>query len=69
LAFTFRVQSDTDLFDATDLARDWPDDGLARRRRQLFPPRDPAGREPIEPSECDLNRILSDLARVAVIRE
>jgi hypothetical protein len=53
----------------SDLARDCSDDELARRWLRLYPPRDPASGEPIEPSECDLNRILSDPARVAVIRQ
>jgi REP element-mobilizing transposase RayT len=52
-----------------DLARDCSDDELAQRWLRLYPPRNPASREPIEPSECDLNRILSDPARVAVIRQ
>jgi REP element-mobilizing transposase RayT len=52
-----------------DLVQDWSPEELAHRWLRLFPPRDPGTREPIDPAECDLNRILSDPARLAVIRE
>jgi REP element-mobilizing transposase RayT len=52
-----------------DLVEDWPDLEIALRWKRLFPPRDPATGEPIEPSECDLNMIVSHPARVLVLRE
>ena len=52
-----------------DLVRDWSEEEVALRWKRLFPPCDPATGKPIEPSECDLNMIVSDPARVVVIRE
>jgi REP element-mobilizing transposase RayT len=52
-----------------DLVEDWADAEIALRWKRLFPPRAPVTGEPIEPSECDLNTIVSDPARVVVLRE
>jgi REP element-mobilizing transposase RayT len=52
-----------------DLIQDWSDDEIALRWSRLYPPRDPATGKPAEPSECDLNMILSDPARVVKLRE
>jgi REP element-mobilizing transposase RayT len=52
-----------------DLAADWSAEEVALCWTRLYPPRDPATGRPAEPSQCDLNMILSDPARVAVIRE
>ena len=52
-----------------DLVRDCSDEDIALRWLRLYPPRDPATAKPTEPSECDLNMILSDPARVAKLRE
>jgi hypothetical protein len=47
----------------------WSAEELALRWLALFPPRDPATGEPVEPADCDINRIVSNPARLAVIRE
>ena len=52
-----------------DLVRDWSDEEVALRWTRLCPPRDPATGEKTEPSACDLNMIVSDPARLAVIRQ
>jgi REP element-mobilizing transposase RayT len=52
-----------------DLARDWSDEEVALRWNRLCPPSDPATGEKMEPSACDLNMIISDPARLAVIRQ
>ena len=52
-----------------DLVRDWSDEEVALRWTRLCPPRNPATGEKMEPSECDLNMIVSDPARLAVIRQ
>jgi REP element-mobilizing transposase RayT len=52
-----------------DLVRDWSDDEVAFRWTRLCPPRDPATGDKTEPSACDLNIIVSDPARLAVIRQ
>ena len=40
-----------------DLAQDWSDEELALRWLRLFPPRDSRTGQPVEPAQCDLNRI------------
>jgi REP element-mobilizing transposase RayT len=52
-----------------DLVRDCSDEEIALRWVRLYPPRDPATGKPTEPSECDLNMILSDPARIVKLRE
>ena len=52
-----------------DLVRDWSDEEVALRWTRLCPPRDPATGEKTEPRACDLNMIVSDPARLAVIRQ
>ena len=52
-----------------DLVRGWSDEEVALRWTRLCPPRNPATGEKMEPSECDLNMIVSDPARLAVIRQ
>ena len=52
-----------------DLVRDWSDEEVALRWNRLCPPSDPATGEKMEPSACDLNMIISDPARLAVIRQ
>jgi REP element-mobilizing transposase RayT len=52
-----------------DLVQTWSDEEVALRWYRLFPPRDPATGQPVEPSECDLNMILSDQERVVELRE
>jgi hypothetical protein len=52
-----------------DLVGDWSDEEVAYRWTRLYPPRDPATGEKMEPSACDLNIIVSDPGRLAVIRQ
>jgi REP element-mobilizing transposase RayT len=52
-----------------DLVRDWSDEEVALRWTRLCPPRDPATGEKTGPSACDLNMIVSDPARLAVLRQ
>ncbi len=52
-----------------DLAREWSEEEIALRWKQLFPPRDAANGEPLEPSACDLDMIISKPERVAVLRQ
>ncbi len=52
-----------------DLVKNWSDEETALRWKRLYPPRDPGTGRPAEPAECDLNMIISDTARVALIRE
>ena len=52
-----------------DLVRDWSDEEVALRWTRLCPPRDPATGDKTEPSPCDVNMIVSDPARLAVIRQ
>jgi REP element-mobilizing transposase RayT len=52
-----------------DLVEVWSDLEIALRWKRLFPPRDPATAKPIELSECDLNMIVSNPARILVLRE
>ena len=52
-----------------DLVADWSAEEVALCWKRLFPPRDPATGSPTEPSQCDVNMIVSDPERVAVIRE
>jgi hypothetical protein len=51
-----------------DLVQNWSDEEIALRWKSLFPERDPATGKPAEPSECDLNMILSNPERVAELR-
>ena len=51
-----------------DLVQNWSDEEIALRWKSLFPPRDPATGKPAEPSECDLNMILSNPERVVELR-
>src|ERR1700678_3424172 len=43
-----------------DVVQGWSDEEIARRWSRLAPARDIATGEPVEPSESDLNMILSD---------
>jgi REP element-mobilizing transposase RayT len=52
-----------------DLVQTWTDQEVALHWKRLYPPRDPQTGDPVEPSECDLNMILSDPARVAELRK
>jgi REP element-mobilizing transposase RayT len=52
-----------------DLVGGWSDQEVALRWTQLCPPRNPATGEKMEPSECDLNMIVSNPARLTVIRQ
>jgi REP element-mobilizing transposase RayT len=52
-----------------DLVRDWSADEIAFSWSRLFPSSDPATGEPIEPSACDINMIVSDPERVAELRQ
>jgi REP element-mobilizing transposase RayT len=52
-----------------DLVRNWSDKEVALRWTRLCPPRDPATGEKTEPSACDLNMIVPDPARLAVLRQ
>jgi REP element-mobilizing transposase RayT len=52
-----------------DLAQGWSDEELALRWLRLFPPRDSRTGQLVEPAQCDLNRILSNPARIAEIRQ
>ena len=51
-----------------DLVKNWSDDEIALCWKRLYPPRDPRTGRPTEPAECDLNMIVSDPARVALLR-
>jgi hypothetical protein len=51
-----------------DLVKGWSDEEIARRWSRLAPAADIATGEPVEPSESDLNMILSDLERVIELR-
>jgi hypothetical protein len=51
-----------------DLVQGWSDQEIALRWSRLAPARDIATGEPVEPSESDLNMILSDPERIVVLR-
>jgi hypothetical protein len=50
-----------------DLVHNWTAQEVAPRWSRIDPPRDPATRLPVEPSECDVSMIVSNPARVAVL--
>jgi REP element-mobilizing transposase RayT len=52
-----------------DLVPDWSQEEIAFRWKQLFPSRDPKTGKHMEPLACDLNTILSEPGRVAVLRQ
>jgi REP element-mobilizing transposase RayT len=52
-----------------DLAEQWSADEIALRWCRVFPPRDDATGEPVEPSEHDLAMLVANSERLAEVRE
>jgi REP element-mobilizing transposase RayT len=52
-----------------DLADTWTDEEIAVRWMRLHPPRDPVTGRAAEPAECDLNAIIANPERVALLRK
>jgi hypothetical protein len=52
-----------------DLVPNWTAEEVALRWRRLYPPRDPATGGAVEPTESDLNMIVSNPERVVELRE
>jgi hypothetical protein len=50
------------LRNRSDIAKQWSDDEIALRWRRVFPPRDDATGEPVEPTERDL--AIEELSRL-----
>ena len=48
-----------------DIAEQWSDDEIALRWRRIFPPRDDATGEPVEPTEHDLAMLTANPERLA----
>ena len=52
-----------------DVAEQWSDDEIALRWRRVFPPRDDATGEPVEPTEHDLAMLTANSERLLVLRK
>ena len=52
-----------------DIAEQWSDDEIALRWRRVFPPRDDATGEPVEPTEHDLAMLTANPERLLELRK
>ena len=52
-----------------DIAEQWSDDEIALRWRRIFPPRDDATGEPVEPTEHDLAMLTANPERLLELRK
>ena len=52
-----------------DIAERWSDDEIALRWRMIFPPRDDAWGEPVEPTEHDLAMLTANPERLLELRK
>ncbi len=52
-----------------DIAEQWSDDEIALRWRRVFPPRDDATGEPVEPTDHDLAMLTANPERLAELRK
>ncbi len=52
-----------------DIAEQWSDDEIALRWRRVFPPRDDATGEPVEPNEHDMAMLTANSERLAELHK